>query len=172
MRFKAVVLALALAGVTAAAAAAEGGPGPGSRSGPPPGGTEPQGRGDFGSGEGGDRRGAKAERAFRDQLTALGYTCLRRPVLMRGSLTATGADSLTVHPLRARERSRTVSATDVTARVLSTTQIRRRGPATVASLVVGDLVELRAVACRTTGAASGTPPTLVARLVKARPAHA
>ncbi len=167
---KAVLLALALSAVSAAGAAANGKPGP------PPGGkssgAEPQGKGESGDNGGGAHDGRTAERAFGDQLTALGYTCARRPLMVRGSLTAVGTDSLTLHPLRGTKHGRAPTATDLTAKVISTTQVRRRGPATVASLVVGDMVELQAVACRTAGANAGTPPTLVARLVNARPPQA
>lgn len=198
MKVKAVLLALAVAAFAAAGAAAEGGPPPpppppggttgpggpggghpGHPGGPPPGQGQPgqgQGQGE-GQGEGKDGSGKPeqpnraADQAFRQQLQAAGFRCLLRPVLLRGSLTAVGTDSFTVHPLRFR--------TDVTVKVLAATTFFRLGPAKLADLVVGDNVLVLAAACRSTTGTTGTtgasgtgrtPPTLVARKVGARPA--
>jgi hypothetical protein len=179
MRLKAVLLALAVGAVTAAGAAADGGPGPGGgHPGPPPPGGKPSGppppKGGQGEAEDTEHPAAAGERAFRDQLTALGYTCSRRPATVRGSLSAIGTDSVTLHSVRPAGQDHPATAVDTAVKVISTTQIKRAGhagPATLADLVVKDQVEVNAAACRTAGAATGAAPTLVARLVNARPPH-
>lgn len=205
MKLKAVLVALAVAALAAAGAPAEGPPPPSGTTGPGgpgagrpghPGGPTPgrshdqgqapdQGQGGSDQGEPGQGNqgptGRAADRTFRQQLSAAGYRCLPRPVMLMGSLTSVGTDSITVHPLRLRN--------DVTVKVLAATQFVRLGkPAKIADLVVKDRVVVIAAACRaatstptTTGqtgtagptgptGAPRTPPTLVARRVGARPA--
>ena len=49
-----------------------------------------------------------------EQLTTLGYKCLRRPIFLHGSLTTIATDSLTLHPARANARGRTQPPSDAT----------------------------------------------------------
>lgn len=195
MKVKAVLLGLVVAAFAAAGATAQNGPPP-----PPPGGTtgpggygggrpggppgrqqnpngQSQGQGESEGSTGPQKPGGPAQgnrggdQVFRQQLQAAGYHCLPRPVFLRGSVTAVGSDSFTVHPLRLR--------TDVTVKVLAATMFFRMGPAKLSDLVVGDNVLVLAAPCRSTTGTTGatgatgtgrTPPTLVARRVGARPA--
>ena len=60
---------------------------------------------------------------------------------------------------------------DPTVKLIAATLIRRLGPAASSDLVVGDVVDVLAVPCRTADWTAGTPPTLVARNVNAHPAR-
>ncbi len=167
MKLRVLALAFALAALPAGGALAEGPPHP---PGPPRPPGPPQGQED-GQGDHGQRPQAQpGEQAFRAELAKLGYTCAPRPVLLHGPLGAVAVGSITLHAMRANAPGRPAKATDLQVKLIASTQVHRLGPAKASDLVVGDLAMVAAVACRTATAVAGTPPTIVARIVDARPA--
>lgn len=177
MRTKIFLLGLVLAAGTAGGALADGG-GPGKHGGQPPqtGSSSGKDNGEHSGAKGDkDRKPdkAKPEKGLKDELRSLGLSCRKQAVNLKGTLVASGSGSLSISVEQANRHGSSLTGTPVTLLLLSSTDVKRRGPATAADLVAGDEVKVHALACLRTGAETtgSAESVLVARKVVAKPAR-
>lgn len=180
MKTKILLLGLVLSAGTAGGALADGGD-PGKHGGQPPqaGSSSGKDNGEH-SGAKGDKDGKpdkpKPERGFKDELRTLGLSCSSKAIDLKGTIVSVGEGSLSLSVRHANRHGSGLIGTQVSVLLISSTDIKRKGPATAADLVAGDAVKVHALACAKGAAAGATPSSaataavLVARKVIAKPA--